>query len=423
MKLARILFAALTFCWSAGWLPAQESYAIRNARIVTVSGEVIERGTVVIEDGLISAVGPRARAPRRARVIDGRGLTVYPGLFDSDTRLGLTEIGAVPVTNDNNEMGDYQPHLLAFTAFHVESEHIPVARVEGVTHVLTRPSGSVIPGQGAIMHLAGWSPEEMEVNRHGAMVLEFPSLMPLRRGFGGSRQRPYSEQKKDFEKQIGELKDLFAKARHYRDAEQRGAPVEYNKQLKALEPVIGGEMPVLIEADSHVDMKEAVKFAQEEGLNYVLLGARDAWKVADFLKENEVRVILGPTQVLPSREDDPIDIVYRTPAILHEMGVRFALSTGSSSDVRTLPFEVGNAVAHGLPREAGVRAITLTPAEFLGLGDQLGSIEPGKKANLVVTDGDILEYRTRIRHVFINGAEVPLESKHTELYRKYIARP
>ncbi|MFQ5737648.1 MAG: amidohydrolase family protein [Acidobacteriota bacterium] len=404
---------------------AQGTFAIKDAKIVTVAGDTIPRGTVLIQDGVITAVGAKVSIPSRARVIRARNLTVYPGLFDANTQLGLTEIGQVAVTNDFNEMGDYTPQLMAFTAFHVESEHLPVARVDGITHVLTRPSGGVIPGQAAVMSLAGWDQEEMEIRRHGAMMLNFPSLLPLRRGFFGprSRPRPYAEQKKEFEKKRGQLKELLAKVRHYKKAKEAGVSVTFNKQLEALIPVVTGELPVLIQADSHVDIKEAVQFAGKEGLNYVLLGAADAWKVADFLKENEVRVILGPTQRLPLREDDPIDIFYRTPAILHQKGVRFAIATGGAANARTLAFEVGNAVAYGLPYDVALRSITLTPAEFLGLSDQVGSIEKGKKANLVVADGDILEYQTRVRHVFINGAPISLESKHTRLYRKYINRP
>ncbi len=404
---------------------AQDRYAIRNARIVTVSGETIERGTVLIDAGKITGVGDRVRVPGRTQVIDGRGLTVYPGLFDSVTRLGLTEVGAIPVTNDYSEMGDAMPHLLAFSAFHVESEHIPVARVDGVTHVLSVPSGGVIPGQAALMHLSGWSPQEMEIDRHGALIFDFPSLLPLRRSFFGSSsaRRPHSEQKKEFEEKLGKVKELFDKARHYSKAKESGAAVDYNKQLEALIPALRGEQPVVISADSSVDIQEAVKFAEEQKLSFLIWGASDAWKVVDFLKEHDVRVILGARQSLPAREDDPIDILYETPGILQEKGVRFALATGGSSNVRTLPFEIGNSVSHGLSAEAALRAITLTPAEFFGIADRLGSVETGKVANLVVTDGDILDYRTRIRHVFIQGKPIELKSKHTELYEKYLNRP
>lgn len=275
------------------------------------------------------------------------------------------------------------------------------------------------------MTLAGWTPEDMEIRRGGALVLDFPSQLPVRRfgGFFGRRvQRPYSEIKKEYEEDIRELKDLFTKARHYGKARQAGE-VDYDRRLETLIPYVNGDLPILIEANSHVDIKNAVQFAEEENLNYVITGAFDAWRVADFLKEHDSRVVLGPRQALPAREDDPLDILYRTPAILHEKGVPFAISTGDSSDVRTLPYEVGNAVAYGLPWEAGLRAVTLTPAEFLGIEDQLGSIEAGKIANLIVVEGDVLEYQSPIKHIFIRGTPISLQSKHTELYEKYIDRP
>lgn len=438
MKTVKLLICCLPAFAPAAPCYGQGAYAIRNAKIVTVSGPTIAQGTVVIKDGVIADLGQKIAVPSGAQVIDGRGLTVYPGLFDSNTRIGLTEIGQVPVTSDFSEMGEYMPHLLAFTAVHVESEHIPVARAAGITHVLTRPSGGTVPGQAAIISLHGWSPQEMEITRHGAMLLNYPSL--FRRGGGGfggfgfgQARRTYSEIKKEYDNKVRELKGLLAKARHYGEAREKAArdgdvaPGDKSffpdKQLEALIPVVQGRQAVLIEANSHVDIKNAAQFAREEKLNYVVLGAIDAWKVADFLKENQVRVILGPRQALPVNEDDPIDIMYRTPAVLHEKGVPFAISTGDSSNSRTLPFEVGNAVAHGLPYDVALRSVTLTPAEFLGVADRVGSIDKGKKANLVVATGDIFEYQTQVKHLFINGQPVSLETKHTKLYEKYIQRP
>lgn len=401
-----------------------EGFLIKDARIITVSGSVIERGSVLIVDGRISAVGENVSAPSGVREIDARGLTVYPGLFDANTRLGLTEIGAVAMSNDFRELGDYTPHLMAFSALHPDSELIPVSRADGVTHVLSRPTGGVIAGQAAVISLDGWVPEEMEIKRHGAMILNFPGLLSMRAGWPVPRgaQRPHSEVRKEHDEKVLQLKELLARARHYASNRAAGlAPLD--RQLEGLIPVVERTQVVLIEADSHVDIRNAVAFAEEEDLLYAILGASDAWRVADFLKERGARVILGPRQSLPAREDDPIDIIYRTPAILHEKGVPFAISTANASDVRTLAFQVGNAVAYGLPWEAGLRSVTLTPAEILGLADQVGSVEVGRKANLVVADGDLFEYQTSIRYLFINGNPVSLESKHTRLYERYLNRP
>jgi len=419
----RLLLILLIILAMSPLIYSQDRFAIKDARIVTVSGPIIEKGTVLLEAGSISAVGEKVRIPRGTRVISGKGLTVYPGLFDCNTRLGLTEIGAVEMSNDMTEMGEFTPHLLAFDAIHVESEHIPVTRVEGVTHTLTRPSGGTIPGQGALVHLDGWSHEEMEIDRNGALILRFPSQLRTRPSFGGSSSpRSYSDIKKEFEKKIKEISDLFSRARHYEKAQKDDA-VSYDKVLDSLIPAVNGKQVVMVEANSHVDIKNAVEFCEKEKLNYVILGGSDAWRIPEFLKEHQTSVILGQRQVTPSREDDPQDILYRTPAILHEAGIKFALSVGGSASVRTLPFEMGNTVGRGLPWNAGVRAITLTPAEILGVDGLLGSIDEGKIGNLVVTDGDIFEYKTSIKHVFIKGVPISLETKHTKLYQKYINRP
>lgn len=415
IAVAAVIASLFPYAWA-------ETFAIRNAKIHVVSGPAIERGTVVIQDGKIQAVGERVRIPSGAKRIDGRGLEVYPGMFNADTSLGLTEIGQVPVTNDNIEMGDYTPQLMAWSAIHIESEHIPVARVEGITHAVTRPGGGTIAGQGAVVHLDGWNQEEMEIDRSGAMYFSLPSLLSARAarfGGGGRFGRSYKDAKKRFDERVKSLRELFARVRHYDQTRSQGRPVD--RQLEALVPVAKGEMLAVFSANSHVDIKEAVNFAQSENLNFAILGASDAWMAADFLAENNVRVILGPRQSLPSRNDDPIYIIYETPRILQEKNVPFAIATGGAANARNLPFEVGNSVAHGLSYEAALRSITLTPAEIFGVADQIGSIETGKLANLVVTDGDIFEYQTKIKHVFIRGNEISLDSKHTELYKKYSA--
>ena len=264
----------LVFLLLLGVASAQSRYAIRDAKIVTVSGNPIERGTVLIENGLVSAVGARVSIPRGTGIINGRNLSVYPGLFNSNTTIGLTEIGSVPVTSDNREMGEFMPHLLAFSAFHIESAHIPVARVDGITHILSRPSGGILPGQGALMHMDGWSHEELEISRRGALMLSLPALL----GGGGRRGRggggSYTQAKERFDEKITEIKELFARARYYGKSKQDGLTTKMDRQLEALVPALNGEQVVLLEANSHVDIQEAVKFAQAEKLNFVILGRK-----------------------------------------------------------------------------------------------------------------------------------------------------
>lgn len=410
------------------------TWAIKGARVVTVSGPVLENATVVISDGKILAVGSTAQVPAGAEVIDGTGLEVSPGFFDAMSQLGLTEIGAVNATNDITEVGTFNPQVDAATAVHPATDHIPVARVNGITHAVAAPgvvSGSgaspVIGGQASAFHLDGWTIEEMLLDRSVGMVVNWPSVQA--RSFDPAtfsmRTRPYREARDEQIKQTRELARWIGDARDYRQARTKGADrVERNLKLEALAPYAAAEKPWLVRADAERDIRDAVAFfVDTHKQKMVLVGADDAWKVASLLADKKVPVILGPTQALPPSDDDPYDATMAAPAVLHKAGVTFALSTYSSSDVRNLPYEIGTAVGFGLPRDVALRAITLAPAQILGLDDLVGSIEPGKLANLVVSRGDPLEIRSAITHVFIKGVPVPMTSRHTELYEKYRNRP
>jgi imidazolonepropionase-like amidohydrolase len=324
------------------------------------------------------------------------------------------------------------PHLLAFSSFVATREEIRTSRLTGVTHVVSRMLGGTIPCQAAIMHMAGWNAEDMEITRHGPVMLSLPSEGSLHYSDDERFQTPaYSTTRRGLDRRMIDVRQLLTDARAYVKTTAVSSPRDQasfvpDARLEALVPVIKGERVVMIEAFNHGDIRNAVAFAEEEKLNYVIVGATDAWRMADYLKAHKTRVVLGPTQGLPLGEDDPIDAVYRTPAILQQAGVPFALSTGTKrmfdSELRHLPFEAGNAVAFGLPYDAALRSVTLTPAEFLGVADRLGTIEKGKIANLVVTDGDVFEYRTRVKYLFINGKPVSLQSRDSEEYEKYRRR-
>ena len=414
---------------------AAKTYAIKGARIVTVSGPTIEIGTVVIADGKILSVGASAPVPAGAEVIDGTGLDVSPGFFDAMSQLGLTEIGAVAATNDITEVGAFNPQVDAATAVHPATDHIPVARANGITHAVAVPgmpsgagsSGPVIGGQASAFHLDGWTIEDMLINRSVGMVVNWPSLQARSFDFAtfSQRTRPYREVKEEQTKQTREIARWISDARDYRGARAKGADrVDRNLKLEALGPYATGEKPWLVRADRERDIRDAVAFfVDTHKQKMVLIGADEAWKVAALLAEKKVPVIVGPTQALPDSDDDPYDATMAAPSVLHKAGVTFALSTYSSSDVRNLPYEIGTAVGFGLPHDVALRAITLAPAQILGLDALVGSIEPGKLANLVVSRGDPLEIRSTITHVFIKGVPVSLETRHTQLYEKYRNRP
>jgi imidazolonepropionase-like amidohydrolase len=399
---------------------------IRGGTVHTLAGPPIEGGVVVIRGERIEAVGRDVPVPAGARVIDATGLQVYPGLFDAVSRLGLTEIGSVPATLDIEELGDENPHLVAATAIHPASEHIPVARANGITHAVAAPGGGLWSGQATAVHLSGWTVEEMMIEPSVALVLEWPTMQTRR--FDPStfevRERPFAEAKKEYEEKVARLDDWIEAARQYAHA-RAAAPDRVRRDLKleAVARAVRGERPLLVRADDERDIRNAVEWAKKHGLRMILAGGAEAYRVKDLLRENGVPVILGPTQRLPRDEDEPYDAPFTAPGELHAAGVKIAFATFDASDSRTLPYEAANAVPFGLPWEEALKAITLYPAQILGLDDRLGTIEPGKIANLIVTDGDPLAIPTQVRYLLIRGEPTSTENRHLRLYEQYRVRP
>jgi imidazolonepropionase-like amidohydrolase len=418
--------------------PAQsksKTYAIRNAKITTLAGPVIEKGNIVIRDGRITAVGADAAIPPDAEVLDAGGLEVYPGIFDAIGQMGLDEINAVAATVDTHELGDFNPQLVAATAVHPASEHIPVTRAGGVTHVVAVPAlggffggrSGFILGQASAIHLSGWTIEEMLVRRSVGMVVAWPTFETRSFDFTtfSVKERPFAEVKKEYEKKVQAITDLFEQARHYQQAVEKGSKqnFERDQKLEALIPVLKGELPLIIAADRAREIKGAVEFCDKQKVRMILASADDALKVKDLLKQKNISVILGPTMHLSNNEDDPYDKFFTLPNDLQKAGIRFALASFDVSFTRRLPQQAGNAVAYGLPHEDGLKAITLYPAQILGLDKDLGTIELGKIANLMITNGDPLELRTEVKYLYIAGKPTSTDNKHKQLYEKYSKRP
>ncbi len=405
---------------------AAQTLAIEGGTVHPVSGASYT-GTVVIRDGLIAAAGPSIATPPGAQVIDARGLHVYPGLFNAWGALGLTEIGSISATQDQAELGD-TPHLLAIEAVHPASEIIPVTRETGITHALTAPSGGPWAGQASVILLDGWTVEEMEVEKSVGVVLEWPSLATREFDFStfSVREKKFSEAKRDYDRTVDELGDWIEAARQYDHARSNagsGTAVEQDHALEAVARVARGELPLLVVADRARAIRDAVAFAEEHGLRLLVASGRDAVKEADLLAEKKVPVILNSVQALPVEEDDPYDGPFAAPGELHRAGVPIAFGTFDASNARALPYEAATAVAFGLEAEAALRALTLGAAEILGLDDRLGSIDAGKWANLIVTEGDPLEVRTAVRHVIVRGRDVDLSNRHSRSYELYRGRP
>ncbi len=412
---------------------AAESVLIQGATVHTMTGEP-RQASVLIDGGTIREVGDVSA--KADRVVDATGMHVYPGLFNAYTTLGLVEISSISATVDNAELGGYNPHLSAATAVHPASEVIPVTRANGITHAVTVPSSSgdgVIPGQAVLMHLDGWTIEEMALEPNVAMVIRWPAIQT--RTFDlttfSVKSAPFKEAQEKAEKKVSELRDWLDAARHYRQAEGSDRR-ERNLKLEHLVKVLDGEQLVIMEANAKRDIEAAALFAEEQGLRIVLAGGRDAYKVKEMLAEKDIPVILGLVAALPAEEDHRYDQPYRTMGELVAAGVKVALGTSVPSGgrggpdgphgARTLPYEVAMAVGYGLSREDAMRAMTVNPAEIFGVADEVGTLEPGKVANLIVTDGDPLEIQTQIKHVFIGGEETSLENRHDELYERYRGR-
>jgi len=428
---ARFSMSALLSVMAAAALAADapRPIAIRGARIVTVSGPVIEKGTIVLSGGKIVAVGENAAIPGVAEVIDGTGKTVYPGLINGLTTLGLTEIGSVPGSVDTTETGDINPQARAWLAVQPHSDLIPIARANGVTVVLTAPQGGLVSGQSALLRLAGTTPEALTVKQPAAMHMVYPTGRPvfnLARLFEEPELKTFEDRVKDRrqnqEKELRRLGNLIEDARAL--GQRRGAnlPSDVDLAEEALGAVARGELPVVMRADAEDDIRGAVRFAGEHGLKLIIAGGLEAWRCADLLKEKDVPVLLQVDR-LPLRESDRYDASFTNPSALHRAGVRFAIVSDDAADTRNLPYEAAMARAYGLPADVALRAITLSPAEIFGVADRLGALAVGKDADVFVATGDIMDTRTQVTHVFVDGAPQSLETRHTRLYREFKDRP
>ena len=412
--------------------------AVRGARIHPVAGEPIDEGTVVISGGRIAAVGPvdAVSVPPEARVIDGRGKVVVPGLIDAGTSLGLVEISGVAVTRDFNESNEpVMPHLRVIDAFNPNSELIPVARLGGVTSALSAPGEQgLISGQSALVRLHGDTLKKV--------LLRFP--VGIHVNLGEPTKSHFGERKTMPSTRMGMaalLRETLIKAAEYRDKWERfeakansppdpdsgdkskdeAVPPDRDLRWEALAPVLRGELPLIVRAHRVDDIGTALRLADEFEVKVVLRFATEAWRVADDIARRGVPVILGPVTTQPGSMET-VGAIYENAAMLHAAGVKIAIQTASAHNVRNLPYEAGLAVTYGLPWDAALRAVTLGPAEILGVADRLGSLEVGKEADLLVLSGDPFQPLSKLEHLFIGGEEIPLRSRQTELYERYRKR-
>lgn len=415
------LFAQSVIPNSPGKKP---TVAIRNATIYPVTSAPIENGTIVFANGTITAVGRDVAVPQGAMVIDGTGLRVYPGLIDSGSRVGLVEIDAVPGSVDTAELGDINPNARAEVAINPHSNLIPVTRVNGITTSVVEPVGGIISGSSALIQFAGWTPQEMTVKAPLAMHVHFPRLRGGRFAEVPQDEEAEKEAKKNYTQAVDKLRDTLRDAQAYaKAASARGKRFDRDLILEALVPVVEGREPVIMHASLERDIRAAIKFADEMKLKMILADAEDVQKVIPELKKRNIPVILGPILELPPREDDPYDLLFSNAKALYDAGVPFSIQSLDSHNARNLPYHAAACAAFGLPKEAALKAVTIFPAQIFGVADKVGSLEVGKRADVIVTDGDPLEIVTHVKRLFIGGEDISLETNQTLLYEKFSKRP
>jgi len=395
---------------------------IVNATIHPVSGADILNGMILFDKGKIVALGASITVPPNAEKIDAQGGHVYPGLIDAASTIGLVESEEVRATRDLSEVGGINPNTRAEVAFNPESQMIPVVRANGITVAVSMMSGGVISGSAAAMMMDGWTWEDMTLRAPVGMVVNWPNMVINRSQF---ERRSEDDQKKERDKQLNELRDAFKDARAYlkaKHAETNGGVPYHNVDVRwdAMEPVLDGKIPVLMNADELTQIEAAVAWADQEHVKLVIVGGYDSWRTADLLKARGVAVIVQPIQRLPYRTFEAYDQAQKLPNELLNAGVKFCIAgEGGYYNERNVPYHAAMAAGHGLPKAEALKSITIYAAQILGIDDRVGSLEVGKDATLIITTGDPLEISSNVTREFIQGRDVALSSHHTRLYDKY----
>ena len=398
-------------------------FVLSNAEIHTISGGIVQ-GDILIINGKIAEIGTNLSPNIIYTTIDCTGKRIYPGMIDGGTQLGLAEVSSVSLTVDHNELGNLIPHMDALTAVNPNATAIPVTRMSGVTTVIASPTGALFTGKAALIDLFGYSPEQMYAGFKG-VVLNFPSQASRGRF---SRQSP-EDAKKAYEKSIKDLNDIWEAAYTYYKLDSaaivggKSFAESYQPEMKVLSEVIAGKLPLMIEVNKQEDIKEAIKWLKKRPtVKAILTGVAEGYKIANEIAISKLPVVVGPILALPGREHDAYDVSYTSASVLHKAGVKLAIRTSESENVRNLPFHAGFAAAYGLGRDEAFKAVSLYPAEIFGVSKDLGSIEVGKTANLFICNGDPFEPATIIEKVFIKGWSVPMNSRHTLLYDEFLER-
>lgn len=398
---------------------------IKNATIHVGNGKVIENGTIKIRDGKIEEIGTNIAVPMDdAQVIDAKGKQVYPGLILPTSNLGLVEIGAVRASNDVQEIGEFNPNVRSIVAYNTDSKVINTLRSNGILLANIVPQGSFLAGSSSVVQLDAWNWEDAAYKTDAGMHLYMPSMLPRPNfgrfggGGGGGPQAPATDPVKEALDKIEGIKGFFRMAKAYLG---ETAHEETNLKFDATKGLFNKTQKLYVHANTVKQMLVALDFVKEFGFDLVIVGGSDSWQIADLLKQHNVSVVLGQPHSLPTAEDDDIDQPYKTAAQLQKAGVNFAISDDDAQTRgRNLAFNAGTAVTYGLTKEEALAAITLNAAKIMGVADKTGSIEVGKDANIIISEGDILDMKTSVvTDAFIQGRKIDLNDKQKQLYERY----
>lgn len=399
---------------------AEGPLLLTGLTIHTVTDGIKADSDVLIVDGKIAAVGQNLSAPQGATVLALDGKHLYPGLIALANQLGLIEIGAVRATDDSREVTQTNPDIKAKVGYNADSEVIPTIRSNGFAYSMIYPNGSMLMGQSSLMQLDAWNYQDALVADGTGLHVRWPNASTL-----GSRwnPKPADEVRKANAEQLAKLQQYFQAAKAYYDAEQAGLNRGIDSRWHEMLAVFNGERPMFVHADDERQIRQAMLLAKEYNLKLTIVGGRDSWRLADELAAAKVAVIYTAPYGLPSRADENYSQAFTVPKTLQDAGVNYALSLDGYWDTRNLVFAAGQAISFGLTPEQALRSVTINAAQIAGVADKIGSIEVGKAASLVVSEGDIFDYLGhKVTHLWIDGREVDLNNRHKQLHDKYKQR-
>ncbi len=419
-SIAAILVCMQIFAQQTPAPPQDKAIALVGGTIHQGNGKVIENGAIAFDAGKIVYVGTADGLTGEFETIDAKGKEIYPGLIAINTTMGLVEIGAVRATADHYEVGQLNPNVRSIIAFNTDSRVIPTVRSNGVLLAQVVPHGGTMPGTSSIVQLDAWNWEDAAYQMDDAIYLDWP---PMYKRTGTWWNPGPIEMHKEYDKRLMEVDALLAEAKGYGKGKSRTT----NLKLEALQGLYDKSKKLFVYVSNAKEIMDVIELNKKYEFDMVLVGAHDAWMLTDLLVEHKVPVVIEKTHTLPSRSYEDIDLPYRMPAILRDAGVDFALTLGdgwdSFWDQRNLPFHAGTSVAYGLTKEEALESITLAPARMLGIDDRTGSLEKGKDANIIVSEGDLLDVRSsKLTHAFIQGRSIDLNNKQKDLYRKFMKK-